>query len=179
MEHNNETPLKEGYERKFNEFCGTYYDRPIVGEGYERCDGCKHPFPIGTMCTDGAISFLKHICDDCLKNGKICRCSKCNVFVYGMKEFDNILYCHKCEPPITFYFNINNDKSTESTVIKIPIPNENIASISTNYFFDEIAQKLQVPSDKIHMTGLRRGYMLCPAEYYKLKHRTYQVSVSI
>lgn len=194
-----EEPVKEGFER-VRQSCGWYYDRPIVGAGQERCDGCSYPFPIGTMDTSGSTDNLDRVCDKCLSSGKITKCSKCGVFIndtiknlMGNSQFGKFynvcmkmrcgdsLYCKKCVPPLTFFMKVEQGLSQCSTTLEIPIPSDKEWGLPHSYFYDAVAEKLNIPVERIRISGKKKeetmGWMLCPAEYDKLEHKTFNVTV--
>ena len=191
-----EKPVKPGFERTYVS-CGSYYDKPIVGEGQERCDGCSYPFQTGTLDTSGATAGLVRVCEKCLENKKIGHCCKCNVFVrdiigiaLGNSQFGsfykrckkircgNAIYCDKCMPPILFYMDVGRPYYR---TIEIPIPTDKESGLPFNYFFDAVAEKLGISVDRIMISGRMKDpdgiCMLCPAEYEKIEHKTFKVTI--
>lgn len=192
-----EKPLKPGYER-IRESCGFYYDRPIIGEGQEKCDNCWNPFPKGTLHTSGATKGLERVCEECLRTGSIKHCCKCNVFVYDALDilgndsqfgyfYNNckkmrtrgLPYCNKCMPPILWYLDIGKPYYR---TIEIPIPKDKEYGISHDYFFDAAAEKLGIPVERIMIGGEKKKAshsrcMTCPAEYEKIEHKTLKVTI--
>lgn len=165
-----DTPLKHGYERIYAP-CGAYRDRPIINFGEERCDGCEHSFSPETLETDGATSNIQHVCNDCLQNGNIIRCSTCNNFTYPLasfvkkneeKRFGNKIYCNSCRPPIVLTFNVQNPKCA----IEISVPINHEYGINETFFYEEIAKRLQVSTDRVLINGRKNKHMMyCPIEF--------------
>ena len=124
------------------------------------------------------------------------RCSVCNVKVVdflkealGDSQFglfynsvqtkwdDGKIYCSNCKPHIMFYFKVGKPFSR---TIEIPIPKKKEYKLKWSYFYDQVVKILSLDVDKILINGEKRAKancFLCPAEYFKLEHRTYKVTI--
>ena len=162
--------------------------KQIIEEGHEICYGCNNTFLIETLTTQNFTGSIKSVCDNCLIDGTIKRCSLCHIFIYCGEKLlynfkhewpDNKIYCIQCEP-ITFYFNM---AAPFSKLIEIYIPEKNEAKLSWGFFYDEIARILQVPVDKVLIEKQNKSIggkmFLCPCEYSQVKHRTFDASITI
>lgn len=152
-----------------------------------KCSCCHFYFPKVEIQTDGSNGELQNICNNCLQNGTIVRCHKCNNFVvemlFGWKFYDRSVikelcgeayYCDQCFPQIIFKYTIN---PPHNIIIDIAISKDKENGIEEKYFFEYIAEKFGVSIDKILISGEKyRGNIYFP---YKMKQNEMCFNVDI
>lgn len=162
---------KPGYER-IHLSCGGYHDRVILREGECRCDSCGCGFPAAALHEDGANERLRRVCQPCLDDGKVLRCRVCRAFVCKplgfLARIDRIgfgdgTYCDACKPLLSF---VVRNSALPGGAAEIVVPRDKAYSVPTDWLCDEAARLLGVPPDRVRFGGgMRRGLMMCPAEY--------------
>ncbi|XWV25064.1 putative ORFan [Tupanvirus deep ocean] len=189
LDYDGVKPLRDGFERIY-EPCGSFYDREILRDGEERCDACLASVKPENLSRDENNNYFKNVCNKCLENERIVRCSKCDTFVnkfmFGwmffnkkmMKElYGNHIYCKKCAPPLMFVYNIGEPYST---TIEVPIPADKMSGVHESYFYKYLADKLGISTDRILIGDHKcRDVMWCPMEFTNPKHRTFNVTFGI
>jgi len=152
------------------------------------CTSCRQAYEIKKQIT---LRNEMKVCEDCFKEGKITRCILCecdvimsHLFIGGPNGFGDrvyrsrygsIIYCKSCRPLTVFSFIVL--KSDGNKIIKISVPKDYEWGVRHDYFFEEITKQLEVDESRVHISGLVRGMMICPAEYIKEKDRTFIVNI--
>lgn len=122
------------------------------------------------------------------------KCSNCGceILLFGDYFADYLMskrygkyYCKDCKPPCTFYFKTN----LKEEPIEVVVPEDSISGMRMVYFFDLLANELQIDVNRIILWGLSKEQyldaekksgkkrMICPGEYIEIDHRTFSVTI--
>ena len=116
------------------------------------CTFCSDALPLSELRVGQGVAGTEYACDICILEGYIYVCDKCGKFEHVDEFTGPIAYgefcCYDCRDPTIFQFKVGINNPV---IFKIPLPKDRENSITTNYFYEELSAKLNIPMNRIYI----------------------------